>query len=140
MQWLPSKTFGLKINFILQIALANSFSYYLNSIYVFVNFNRNLWNFECRGTEEGGPNESLIKEISQSGNSNANVLRNDLDLFDAKTLRLLYSLNPLIDYPNINFLQNKKDELRVITKSSPLDIPSIDETKLDEVFLTISLK
>ena len=79
MQQLPSKVLGLKKTFILQIVLANSFSYYLNSIYIFVNFNRNLWNFECRGTEEGGPNESNIKEISRRDNSNTNVLRNDLD-------------------------------------------------------------
>ena len=58
----------------------------------------NLWNLECRGTEEGGPNESLTKQISGRDSSNTNVLKNDLDLNDAKTLRLQYSLNPLMAY------------------------------------------
>ena len=47
----------------------------------------------------------------------------------------MHSSTALIDYPNINALQNKLDALRVITKSSPPAIPCIDDAKLDEVFL-----
>ena len=53
---------------------------------------------------------------------NINVLNNDFDLTDAKTLRLQYSLNPLMAYLNINPLQNKVDVLREITKNFPLNI------------------
>ena len=95
---------------------------------------KSQWNLECRSTEEGGPNESLTKEISGRDNINTNVLKNDFDLIDAKTLRLQYSSNPLITYLNINSLQNKVDTLREITKNFPLDIFCIDETKLDDRF------
>ena len=64
-------------------------------------------------------------------NINTNVLKIDFDLLYAKTLRLQYSSNPLIAYLNINSLQNKADALREITKSFPLDVFSIDETKMD---------
>ena len=53
---------------------------------------------------------------------NINVLNNDFDLTDAKTLRLQYSLNSLMAYLNINSLQNKVDVLREITKNFPLNI------------------
>ena len=108
-------------------------NYYLNSIHS-VNFGKNLWNLECSGTEESGPNESLTKEISGWDNINTNVLKNDFDLIDAKTLRLQYSSNSLITYLNINSLQNKVDALREITKKFPLDIFCTDETKLDDSF------
>ena len=55
-----------------------------------VNSDWNLWNSECRGTEEGGPNKSLTKEISGRGKSNTNVLKNGLDLIDAKSGKLQY--------------------------------------------------
>ena len=76
----------------------------------------------------GGPNESLTKEILGGITVilMTNVLKNDFDLVDAETLRLQYSSNLLIAYLNINFLQNKIDTLRVITKSFPLDILFID--------------
>ena len=45
-----------------------------------------------------------------------------------------FSLNPLIDYFNINSLQNKVDALGITTKKFPLDIFCIDETKLDDTF------
>ena len=45
-------------------------------------------------------------------NTNANILKNDLDLIDGKSLRLQYSPSPLIAYLNINSLQNKIDVLR----------------------------
>ena len=107
--------------------LANNFIYYLDFIYSLI-FDGNLWNLECRGTEEGGPNESLTKEIMGGITVilMTNVLKNDFDLVDAETLRLQYSSNLLIAYLNINFLQNKIDTLRVITKSFPLDILFID--------------
>ena len=89
---------------------------------------------KCRGTEVVGPNESLAKGLSEGDKSNTNVLKNDLDLIDIKSLRLLYSSNPLVAYLNINSLQNKINALRVITKSFPLDILCIDETKLDDSF------
>ena len=41
-------------------------------------------------SEEGGPNESLTKEISGREYSNTNVFKNDLDLIDTKTLRLQF--------------------------------------------------
>ena len=116
-----------------KIYLANNFICYLNSVHS-VNFVWNLWNLEFRGTEEGGPNESLTKEISGVENSNANVLKDDLDLNDVKTLRLKDSPNPLISYLNINSLQNKTDALREITNNFPLDIFFIDETKLGDSF------
>ena len=81
-----------------------------------------------------GPNESLAKGLSEGDKSNTNVLKNDLDLIDIKSLRLLYSSNPLVAYLNINSLQNKINALRVITKSFPLDNLCIDETKLDDSF------
>ena len=65
--------------------LANNFIHYSNSIYS-VYFDRNLWNLECRGTEERGSTESLTKRISGRVNSHTNVLENDLDLIDAKKL------------------------------------------------------
>ena len=46
--------------------------------------------FSLQRSEEGGPNESLIKETSGRDNSNTNVSKNDLDLIDAKTLRLQF--------------------------------------------------
>ena len=82
-----------------KIILANNFSYYLNSVYIFANFDRNLWNLERRGIEECFPNKSLTKEIYRRDNSNTNVLKNDLDLIDVKTLGLLHSSIPLTDYP-----------------------------------------
>ena len=88
----------------------------------------------CRGTEEDAPNESLKKEISETDNINANVLKNDFDLFDAKNLSLQYLSNPLIAYLNIHSLQNKLDALREITKNFLLDIFCTDETKLDDSF------
>ena len=69
-----------------KVILADNFIYCLNSIHS-VNFDRNLWNLECRGTEEGSPNESLAKEISGRDKINTNFLKNDFDLIDAKTLR-----------------------------------------------------
>ena len=62
-----------------KVTLADNFICYLNSINS-VNFDKNLWNLECRGTEEGSPNESLTKEISGRDNINTNVLKNDFDL------------------------------------------------------------
>ena len=67
-------------------------------------------------------------------NSNTNALKNDLDLIDAKTLRLQYSSNPLIANLNIYSLQNKIDALREIIKYFPLDIFCIDESKLHDSF------
>ena len=68
-----------------KVILANNFLHYSNSIYS-VYFDRNLWNLVCRDTEERGSNESLTKRISGRDNSNTNVLKNDLDLIDAKNL------------------------------------------------------
>ena len=116
-----------------KVVLANIFICYLNSTHT-VNFDRNLWNLECRGTEEVGPDENLTKEISGRNNSNTNVLKNDLYLIDAKTLRLQYWSNPWITYFNISSLQNKIDALREITKDFLLDIFCIDETKFDDSF------
>ena len=99
-----------------------------------VNSDWNLWNSERRGTEEGGPNKSLTKEISGRGKSNTNVLKNGLDLIDAKTGKLQYSSNPLIAYLNINSIQNMINALRVISKIFPLGILCIDETKLNDSF------
>ena len=67
-------------------------------------------------------------------NSDTNALKNDLDLIDAKTLRLQYSSNPLIANLNINFLQKKIDALREITKYFPLDVFCIGESKLHDSF------
>ena len=67
-------------------------------------------------------------------NSNTNVLKNDIDLIDAKTPRLQHSSNPLIAYLNINSLQNKTDALREIAKYLSLDIFCTDERKLDDSF------
>ena len=67
-------------------------------------------------------------------NSNTNALKDDLDLIDAKTLRLQYSSNPLIANLNIYSLQNKIDALREIIKYFPLDIFCIDESKLHDSF------
>ena len=116
-----------------KVILANNFIYYLNSIHS-VNFDKNQWNLECRGKEEGGSNESLAKEISERDNINTNVLKNDFDLIYAKTLRLQYSSNPLIAYLNINPLQNNVDAIREITKNFLLHIFCIDETNLDNSF------
>ena len=46
--------------------------------------------FSMQRSEEGGPNESLTKEISGREYSNTNVFKNDLDLIDTKTLRLQF--------------------------------------------------
>ena len=89
---------------------------------------------KCRGTEEDAPNKSLKKQISERDNINANILKNDFDLIDAKNLRLQYLSNPLITYLNIHSLQNKLDALREITKNFLLDIFCTDETKLDDSF------
>ena len=63
---------------------------------------RNLC-LECIATEEGGPNESLTKEIPGRNKSN-NVLKNDRGLTGAKTLRL--QLIKLINsLPNIYYQQ-----------------------------------
>ena len=67
-------------------------------------------------------------------NSDTNALKNDLDLIDAKTLRLQYSSNPLIANLNINFLQKKIDALKEITKYFPLDVFCIGESKLHDSF------
>ena len=45
-------------------------------------------------------------------NVNTNVLKYELDLIDAKILRLWYSSNPLKVYFSINSLQNKIDPLK----------------------------
>ena len=66
-----------------KVILANNFIYYLNSIHC-VNFDKYLWILKFRGTEEGGSNESLTKQISGKDNIDTNVLKNDLDLIDAK--------------------------------------------------------
>ena len=46
--------------------------------------------FSLQRSEKGCPNESLTKEASGRDNSNTNVSKNDLDLIDAKTLRLQF--------------------------------------------------
>ena len=78
-----------------KVILANNFGYYLNSIYIFVNFERNLWNFECRGTEEGGLIDSLKKEISRRDDSNTNVLKIDHNLIDDDLDALMKPINRL---------------------------------------------
>ena len=63
---------------------------------------RNLC-LECIVTEEGGPNESLTKEIPGRNNDN-NVLKNDRGLIDAKTLRSQL-IKPINSLPNIYYQQ-----------------------------------
>ena len=53
---------------------------------------------------------------------------------------LQYSSNPLIAYLNIDFLQNKVDVLREITKSFTLDVFGIYEKKLGDSFLDHQFK
>ena len=42
--------------------------------------------------------------------------------------------NPMIGYPNINFLRTKILNLKEILHKPPINILCIDETKLDETF------
>ena len=46
--------------------------------------------FSLQRSEKGCPNGSLTKETSGRDNSYTNVSKNDLDLIDAKTLRLQF--------------------------------------------------
>ena len=78
-----------------KVILANNFIFYINSIHS-ANFAKNLWNLECKGTGEGGPNESLPKENFGRDNIHTNILKNGFDLIHAKTLRLQYLSDPYI--------------------------------------------
>ena len=60
-----------------------------------------------------------------------NLKDNNFDLHDLVKLRKDYENNLIIGYLNINHLSSKIDYLREIYIKSPIDILSIDETKLD---------
>ena len=77
----------------------------------------------------------MLKSVSDSQIVQNNSFSNlDLDLYNLQLLKQKYHSNLFISYLNINSLSNKIGALRQICKISPLEIPCVDETKLDSSF------
>ena len=82
--------------------------------------------------------------LEQHTPSSTNIFLSDSDLRRTSSLttklqilhheKLIHNKNPMIGYLNINSLQNKLTDLRVILKYLSLDYFVLSETKLDESF------
>ena len=70
----------------------------------------------------------------QKNYSHYKVVKIKLDIDGLIKVRNSYPNNPIIEYPNINILQNKIISLREIIAKAPLDVFCVDETKLDDSF------
>ena len=69
---------------------------------------------------------------NQRQNISQNVPENlDRDLKKLKVWRVENDSNPIVAYLNINSLGEKINHLCEICKESPMDIPCVDETKID---------